>query len=308
MPPAASLASSASAPPGSAPSDSDALAPASLSGSLPAPRSHAQLQAHYAVEVELADRLRHASRLERRRLYGSLYDELFRRVPDHPQLTAAPPDRREEVASQLRLLEPFLDRAATVIEIGPGDCALSRALCTRVQRVIGVDVSDEITRRADLPANFMLRLSDGVSVPGPARGVELVYSHQLMEHLHPDDAVDQLGHIVERLKPGGVYLCVTPSRLTGPHDISRFFSPTAKGFHLREYSAGELLALFRAAGFREVELVARVRGQLRRLPEAWVLRAEQMMEAAPRWARQSLRRLPPWRWIDTLCIVGRKSA
>lgn len=296
MPPAVSLAAATA-------SASESALPV---GPLKA-RSAARLQAHYQVEVELADRLRRASRLERRRLYGTLYDELFRRVVDHPQLTAASPDRRAEVLSQLKLLEPFLDPAATVIEIGPGDCALSRALCTRVQRVIGVDVSDEITRQADLPPNFTLRLSDGVSVPGPARGVELVYSHQLMEHLHPDDAVDQLGHIVERLAPGGVYLCVTPSRLTGPHDISGHFSATARGFHLREYSAGELLALFRAAGFSEVGVVALLRGQVRPLPETWVLRAECAMEAAPRWLRRWLRRLPPWRWIDTLCITGRKS-
>lgn len=295
MPAAASIASAA-------PSAS------ALREAPPPPRSAARLRAHYAVEVELAERLRAASRMERRRLYGSLYDELFRRVPDHPQLTAAPPDRRAEVTSQLRLLDPFLQPDATVIEIGPGDCALSRALCTRVQRVIGVDVSDEITRQVDLPPNFVLRLSDGVSVPGPARGVELVYSHQLMEHLHPDDAVDQLGHIVERLAPGGTYLCVTPSRLTGPHDISRFFSATPRGFHLREYSAGELLALFRTAGFESAEVVATIRGRVRPLPEAWVLRAEAVMEALPRWARGAVARLPPWRWIDTLCIVGRKRA
>lgn len=256
--------------------------------------------------MELADRLRRATRLERRQLYGSLYDELFRRVSDHPQLTADPSRRQEEVASQLRLLEPFLEGARTVIEIGPGDCAVSRELCRRVQRVIGVDVSDEITRQADLPANFVLCLSDGVSVPGPARGVELVYSHQLMEHLHPDDAVDQLGHIAERLAPGGTYLCVTPSRLSGPHDISRHFDSVARGFHLREYSAGELLVLFRAAGFSDVQVVAVVRGRVRRLPEAWVRRAEQVMAATPRWARPALGRLPPWRWIDTLCIAGRK--
>ena len=50
-------------------------------------RTPEQLRHHYEVERELADRLRSASREERKQLYAGVYDELFRRVPDHPQLT-----------------------------------------------------------------------------------------------------------------------------------------------------------------------------------------------------------------------------
>jgi hypothetical protein len=50
-------------------------------------RTRAQLREHYEVERELADALRRAGPHERRSLYATLYDELFRRVPHHPQLT-----------------------------------------------------------------------------------------------------------------------------------------------------------------------------------------------------------------------------
>ena len=50
-------------------------------------RTQEQLLEHYNIEKELANRLRNASKEERRHLYTFLYDELFRRVPLHPQLT-----------------------------------------------------------------------------------------------------------------------------------------------------------------------------------------------------------------------------
>ena len=50
-------------------------------------RSAENIRQHYIIERELADRLRHASREERRAgLYAAVYNELFRRVADHPQI------------------------------------------------------------------------------------------------------------------------------------------------------------------------------------------------------------------------------
>lgn len=70
-----------------------------------------------------------------------------------------------------------------------------------------------------------------------------------MEHLHPDDALLQLQEVYRVLKPGGRYLCRTPSRVSGPHDVSMFFSSVAEGMHLKEYSYKELHAILKDAGF-----------------------------------------------------------
>lgn len=80
----------------------------------------------------------------------------------------------------------------------------------------------------------------------------MAYSNQLMEHLHPDDAVEQLRNIHHVLRPGGVYICITPNKLCGPHDVSRGFDEKPTGFHLKEYDNRDLTRLFRQAGFRRV--------------------------------------------------------
>lgn len=272
-------------------------------------RSAQRLRAHYDIERELADRLRDAPAPERRRLYATLYDELFRRVPDHPQLTAhgTAPAREREVDAQMRLLGRFLTPRTTLVEIGPGDCALSFRACATAREVIGVDVSAEITRRDDLPRNFQLRLSDGVSVPVPAGSADVVYSHQLMEHLHPDDAAEQLRAIVAALAPGGVYVCVTPSRLSGPHDISRHFDAQARGLHLREYTATELMALFARAGFAQTRVWITLRGRCLPVPGVWVRSLERRLGQASPVRRRRLLERPPYRWFSTLQIVARKA-
>lgn len=272
-------------------------------------RSAARLRAHFDIERELASRLREASPGERRVLYGAVYDELFRRVPDHPQLMkrTSAEERQRDVDDQMQLLGRFLHPDSTLIEIGPGDCALSIAACGRVRSVFAVDVSEEIARRSGLPPNFELHLSDGVSVPHPPGGADVVYSHQLMEHLHPEDALAQLRNIHAALAPGGLYLCVTPNRLTGPHDISRYFCEEARGFHLKEYSAGELLTLFRQAGFERPEVHALIHGGYRRVPALLVRWLEGLLEYSPAPLRRRLATLPPWRWFSTLSILARRS-
>ncbi len=70
-----------------------------------------------------------------------------------------------------------------------------------------------------------------------------------MEHLHPEDAIEQLEHIYRALSAGGFYICVTPNRISGPHDISMHFDAVATGFHLKEYTVTELCALFARIGF-----------------------------------------------------------
>lgn len=217
-------------------------------------RSITRLREHYEIEKELASKLRIASREERLILYSSLYNELFQRVPDHPQLTRKTSVERTRaiVAAQMRVLGQFLSRELTFLEVGPGDCSLSLEVAQHVRNVFAVDVSDEITKGVTPPRNFKLVISDGCTIPLPRESVDIAYSHQLMEHLHPDDAVEQLRNVYNVLVPGGMYVCITPNRLSGPHDISRHFDAMATGFHLKEYTNTELSRLFRQVGFSRV--------------------------------------------------------
>jgi SAM-dependent methyltransferase len=246
-------------------------------------RTPEQLREHYEIEQMLADRLRAATREERRSLYTALYDELYRRVPHHPQLTRKvdAAAQRARVAEQLELLRDLLVPDSTFMEVGPGDCSLSIEVAKRVKRVYAVDVSEEITRRAALPSNLSLILSDGCSIPVPEASVGLAYSYQLMEHLHPEDAREQVQNIYRALVPGGAYLCVTPNRLTGPHDISRYFAEVARGFHLKEYTTGELEDGFERAGFSKIRVHFKVRGFKALLPVFPVRWLERCLETFP---------------------------
>jgi SAM-dependent methyltransferase len=275
-----------------------------------APRSSQRITEQYGVEKELAGRLRTAGKCERMRLYSAVYDELFRRFPDHPQLAlrADITAKRAAVAERIKLLSRYLRPNEVFLEIGPGDCSLAVEVARRVQRVYAVEASAEVSRAAPLPKNVELIISDDCGVPLPDGTVDVAYSDQLFEHLHPDDALEQLKNIYKALAPSGIYICITPNRLSGPHDVSRDFDDVATGLHLKEYTATELAAIFHSAGFAEVELLAGARGVHLPFPLAAVEALESLLVRSPRRVAKRLARSVPLRVLLGIKIVGRKTA
>lgn len=226
-------------------------------------RTPIQLREHYEVEKELANKLRQSHKEERRFLYGAVYNELFRRVTHHPMLTRKIDDNENYaiVTAQIRLLKRFLRPDCTFLELGAGDCRLSFEVAKRVRNVYAVDVSSEITKHSSFPKNFSLILSDGCHVPLPDHSVDIVYSNQLIEHLHPEDALEQTQSVYRVLTDGGIYICITPNSLSGPHDVSRDFDSIATGFHLKEYMNSELDRLFRSVGFSKIRNCVGIKGR-----------------------------------------------
>lgn len=270
-------------------------------------RSTEQIRHHYLIEKELAAQLLAATKEDRRQLYTTLYDELFRRVPDHPQISLRhEASSRHSLNHRLALLRRHLHPNVTYLEIGPGDCSLAIEVARLVRKVYAVDVSNEITREVELPENFELIISDGSSIPAPPGSIDVAYSDQLMEHLHPDDAMDQLRNIYESLAPGGLYICITPNRLSGPHDVSRYFEDVATGFHLKEYSATELSSMFKAVGFREVHLLVGARGFHVNTAVPVITALEWLLARAPHALGRTLARRLPLRSILGLKLVGIK--
>lgn len=256
-------------------------------------RTRNQLRHHFDAERELADRLRGSSRDERRTLYATVYDELFQRVPDHPQLSRKgnAEQRLAFAQAQLRELRTLLTPESTFLEIGAGDCALSYAVAPYVRQVYALEVSEEIARSTGAPQNVDLVISDGTSIPIPEGSVDVAYSNQVMEHLHPDDAREQLANIRRALVPGGIYICVTPNRLAGPHDISRYFpeeTAVAVGFHLKEYTLMELRDLFHEAGFSSVRRYLRLRGRYVSVPISVFILLEAVLSRIPARLRNRL--------------------
>lgn len=273
-------------------------------------RSAQELREHYDIEVEIANRLKASTSEERRsqRLYTSLYDELYRRVPNHPQLI----NKKSSEATgrttrwQLGLLKRFIDSDTRFVEVGAGDCALAFALSGLVKHVYAVDVSSIITEHRQQPRNFDLLISDGSNIPLPDESVDVVYSNQLMEHIHPDDAIEQLQDIYRVLKPNGCYLCITPNRINGPWDISRYFDNVARGLHLKEYTNNELQSLFGHAGFRECVPYVGFRNSYIRFPLPTVLLLESMLAGFPARVRGSIGRALPVRALLGVRMIGVK--
>jgi SAM-dependent methyltransferase len=274
-----------------------------------APRDPAALRRHYEVERELADRLRAAPAYERKTLYRDVYAELFRRVPDHPQLTSKrePDEAAARGREPLRWLGPFLRPGSAFVDVGCGDAALARAAAARVGRAYGIDVADLVPADAHPPGNFELRLTDGTDLPLPDGSADVVFSNMLIEHFHPDDARAHLREVHRVLAPGGVYVCRTPHAYAGPQDVSQFFDTVATGFHLKEYTYQELRSAFREAGFARTGVLAAARGVRLPVPGPAFRLAEWGLGALParlrKWAcaRRGLRQV-----IGCLTVVGRK--
>jgi SAM-dependent methyltransferase len=278
---------------------------------MPYRQTPSELREHYAVERELADRLRAASRAERQHLYGAVYAELFARLPHHPQvvLQADERARARSARRQLRLLLRYLRPSHTFLEIGAGDCSLALAVAERVRRVIALEVS-AATVPVNLRAagNLTLIVSSGSAVPLAAASVDTAYSHHVLEHLHSEDAGDHLAEVWRVLAPGGRYLCITPNRLAGPHDVSRHFDRVACGLHLREYTLAELEALLRVHGFGRIRVILGTRGlflpvSLPTAPFRWL---EWAISRLPGGLRRVAARIPPLRVALGVRVVAQK--
>ena len=272
-------------------------------------REPERLRAHYLVERALADRIRAAKSAEERRvIFATMYEELFARVPDHPRIAARGAStayRERDIGWNMAQLRPYVFDGCTFLEIGAGDCALSARVAARAKQVYCVDISAQA--QGQLPANVRFVLTDGQSIDVPAGSVDLAFSDQLMEHLHPEDALAQLKNIHRALKPGGVYMCVTPNRVYGPSDISAFFDDEARGFHLREYTLREIREIFAEAGFPKQHVYVGARGWFVRAPAFAVQAVESALGALPAVLRRKLGDMKVFRALLGLRVAGVKA-
>ena len=259
-------------------------------------RSITQLHEHYTVEHELAQRLRQSDPADRLTMYGRAYDELYRRIPHHPRMTRrhAPEEASRIVDYQLRFLRPYLREDTTFLEVGAGDCGLALAASSIAGSVLAADVSRVAAERDEpMPRNFRLVIFDGVHLPLEDNSVDVAYSNQVIEHVHPDDAELQTREIYRCLKPGGTYLCVTSNALNGPHDISQYFDSTPTGFHLKEYTFGDMWALCRRAGFSRVIPYVGIKVSYLPLPALLLVLLELGLRRIPSRLRLWLAGAPP---------------
>jgi len=252
--------------------------------------SEQEIKKIFDEEVYQSNRLRNATPEERKKLYSVVYEEYFKSLPFHPQFLVKNDESRKtnRVQFQLAYLNSFLDKKKELIEIGAGDCSLSIASSKKCAKVYALEVSKNISEEIDFPENVTLIHFDGYNIPLADNSIDLAYSNQLMEHLHPDDAIDQIKSIHRVLKPGGKYICITPNGINGPHDISRFFGDELVGFHLKEYTASELKELFLSLGFKKCKAFILIKNKRVELPWFLVTGLENLLLKKPMAKRKEM--------------------
>lgn len=245
-------------------------------------------QRQFEVEKDLAARLRASKREERTALLGKLYTELFERVPEHVRLTrrATPEDSARAVHARLRLIQPLLTKDTVMLEVAPGDCRLAAAAAHLAREVIAVDISDQHDPNEQLPANLRLVIYDGYHLDVADQSVDVAFSYQFLEHLHPDDVDAHFEMIARVLKPGGCYVFDTPHRYSGPHDVAGLFGHELVCLHMQEWTYREMRALGLKHGFKAS--YAYRRGSLRR--QGWVNVLNDTVEALCGLLPRALRR------------------
>lgn len=252
---------------------------------LPPNRTVDQLKNHYLVEKSIAQRLMAASRDERKAIYATMYDELFQKVPDHPRLNRRSDEELTSRANRakLSLVKRFVDSSTVFMEYAPGDCRFVTEVARHVKYAYGLDISDQRRPGEQNPDNFQLVVYDGYIVNEiPSNSIDVIFSDQLIEHFHPDDTKLHFALAHRLLKAGGLYVFRTPHAVTGPHDISKYFVDEPEGFHLKEWTFGEIGGLLKEVGFSRFRPFWYRRGISVRLPSLYFTGLERFFARLPK--------------------------
>lgn len=213
------------------------------------------------LEFEYARQLREAACEERR----SLYSEAYSRVSEL-MIQTLPKEVERRTAGTSPGLVRYLTKRCNVndsiLEVGCGRGYTCLKLSKYVSSIIGTDISSPALSEA---ADLMQKQSVGnvrfhklnafdIDTVFTKESLDKIISIDVLEHLHPSDAIRSLRAAHTLLKPGGQLIIVTPNRLDGPHDITKTEYPeakAAKGFHLNETTWSELLPILKQIGFRK---------------------------------------------------------
>ena len=170
-----------------------------------------------------------------------------------------------------------------------------------------IDISYCITDNLDTPENFNLIISDATKISLTSNSANLIFSDQFVEHLHPEDAINHFKEVYRILCNKGHYVCLTPHRFSGPHDISVYFDDVATGLHLKEYSNAEIENLMRQVGFTNIRTIVKYKSKTIIFPIKLINWIEKVVAKLPVHIRRKVARLPILRNFLGISIIGQKN-
>jgi len=217
----------------------------------------AQVDQHRELEGRLTRDILTSSRSNRWQVVSDAYTQLYAACPWLNKGDAVPPE------SWFAIWRRLIPNQSRVYEVGSGNAHLLNHLVAQGHDCVATEITKERGQKfLSSSERLAWHQSDGVNLVDfePAAHYDVVISTQVIEHFHPDDVATHLSNVCKILKPGGRYIFDTPHRSTGPHDLSRVFDLDAPQFmHLKEYTFLELRDQAKAAGFRKVRAVFRVK-------------------------------------------------
>jgi SAM-dependent methyltransferase len=134
------------------------------------------------------------------------------------------PERRDTVTAFSRRLEGIARPCLDVLDLGAGAGSLnSYELKGRVHRIVGVDADPRVGLNPLLDCGLR---ADIAALPFRAASFDVVFSIYVLEHVeHPERLASEIARV---LRPGGVFLSLTPNLVHYVSLISRF---TPMAFH-----------------------------------------------------------------------------
>jgi 2-polyprenyl-3-methyl-5-hydroxy-6-metoxy-1,4-benzoquinol methylase len=281
---------------------------------------------HFDWEVGFADAIKNSPRGNvRTALFDEAYSGLSRllremRARDGRDLDAPMGFPSHSIP---RLCDLIGAAPKSILDVGCSTGSLVLALIHRGYDAHGIDVSSALVARAksllaqqtafSSPERFIT--ADFLRHDFGASRFDFIYSNDVLEHIHPDEAADFLEKCSQLLHPSGSLCLVTPNRFTGPGDASILRFPRGSrsvGLHLREYSLNELVQLLRSYGFQSISsrLYSEGRGRrgskTREIYTRLKLAAESSLAILPTAAR--VRIMGIMAYSEVLAVKGRDCA
>ena len=222
------------------------------------PSQNDALRRHYEIEKRYSDLIKKSPKnsAERKELFKKGYEEIMKIFEEYNPGGAY----TQYGNTTQKLSESLLSKGGRVLDYGCGEGSLLEYLDKKGFEVYGFDVSESNVQktREKISESAKNRIMHGDIwdfSEGLKEKFDLIAMDNVIEHIPEDEIGDIVKKCREMLSENGTLLVLTPHKLSGPHDISKFFVPLgseAECFHLKEYGVTDTVSILKKNGFSDV--------------------------------------------------------